>query len=104
MNRLVLSSGSNVVSMLSRYPELYQIQGFSTLKPQVEQLNALPKRGCAKCGANKVSKNLHAIHPQIQAVLKTMTPAQWGQMKSILKLDELCYYVSEGNKLVQKCL
>lgn len=103
MSKLVLTSASNIISLVKSNPELYNVPGFSSLKTQIEKITT-PAGGCTKCGAGKINAQLKNLHPQIQTILRNMKPTDYQTMKTILKLDELCYYITVDGKLTLKCL
>ena len=103
-NRMVLTSVNQVLVLVNRYPNLAeQMPRFAGLKNA--QLSTSPKKSC-NCGGKQNITTPDANKQLTENLLSSLTKEDFLQMKSILGLDELCYYTrnTTQNKLELICV
>ena len=102
--RMVLTSVNQVLVLVNRNPKLAeQMPRFSGLLNT--PLSTTPKKSC-NCGS-KQNITTPDVNKQItENLLSSLTKDDFLQMKSILELDELCYYSrnTTHNKLELICV
>jgi hypothetical protein len=96
VRRMVLTSVNQVLVLVNRNPILAeQMPRFAGLanKP----LSTAPKKSC-NCGAKQNITTPDATKQLAENLLSSLTREDFLQMKSILELDELCYYTRTANQ------
>lgn len=88
--RLVLTSVNQVIMLVKNNDKLAeQMPRFSQLK-KVE-LSTAPKKSC-NCGSKKNFTTPDANKQIAENILSSLSDSDFLQIKSILELDQLCYY------------
>jgi hypothetical protein len=101
--RLVLTSVNQVIALVQSNPQLVQqMPRFSKLSTMAPSTS--PKKSC-NCGAKKNITTPDVNKQATENILSSLSPADFLQIKSILALNELCYYNrNSDNKLEMICV
>lgn len=98
MNKLVISSIVQFSDIAKKNPGILNINSFSLIKDAIAKATSKP--GC-KCN---VKKDLTAYRPQFETAMMVLSPAEQTRMKTLLNVDEICYYQKESDgRLKQLC-
>jgi hypothetical protein len=101
--RLVLTSVNQVITLVRNNPQLSeQMTRFAPLKDV--PLSTAPKKSC-NCGSKQNFTTPDANKQVAENILSSLTTQDFLQIKSILGLNELCYYKrsTEKNQLELIC-
>lgn len=104
VRRMVLTSVNQVLVLVNRNPILAEkMPRFAGLANT--PLSTTPKKSC-NCGAKQNITTPDATKQLAENLLSSLTKEDFLQMKSILELDELCYYNRNiaQNKLELVCV
>jgi len=94
--RLVLTSVNQVITLVQANPQLAaQMPRFAQLN-KVE-LSTAPKKSC-NCGSRMNITSPDVNKQLAENILTSLTTADFQNIKSILGLDELCYYKRDTTK------
>jgi hypothetical protein len=102
--RIVLTSVNQVLVLVNRNPHLAeQMPRFAGLLNT--PLSTAPKKSC-NCGGKQNITTVDVNKQLTENLLSSLTKEDFLQMKSILGLDELCYYTrnTTQNKLELICV
>jgi hypothetical protein len=100
--RLVLSSVNQLISLIKNNPHIAQQMPVFSPLAQAE-LSTSPKKGC-NCGS-KINYTTPDSNKQVaENILSNFTTTEFQQIKSILGLNELCYYKRIQDKLEMICV
>jgi hypothetical protein len=102
MKKLILSSETQLIHLIRSNPDILNVPGLSTLRPLAEDKSATNKSGCSTCQKN--ANPLMRARAQVESVLSNMTQQDYLMIKSLLKMDKICYYHKVDGKLLQTCL
>jgi hypothetical protein len=96
VRRMVLTSVNQVLVLVNRNPILAEkMPRFAGLVNA--PLSTAPKKSC-NCGAKQNITTPDATKQLAENLLSSLTKEDFLQMKSILELDELCYYTRTANQ------
>lgn len=96
VRRMVLTSVNQVLVLVNRNPILAEkMPRFAGLLNT--PLSTTPKKSC-NCGAKQNITTPDATKQLAENLLSSLTREDFLQMKSILELDELCYYTRTANQ------
>jgi hypothetical protein len=100
--RLVLTSVNQLITLVKNNPAIaQQMPRFTPLTNK--DLSQSPKKSC-NCGG-KVNYTTPDGNKQIaENILSSLKPSDFEQIKSILGLNELCYYKRGQDKLEMICV
>lgn len=102
--KLVMTSVNQLISLAKNNPKLLeQIPKFSQLDQA--SYSEAPKKSC-NCGS-KQNFTTPDVNKQVaESILSSLTTEDFNKIKSVLGLDELCYYSRNPqlNKLELTCL
>lgn len=103
MKTLTITSGVQFSQLLNNNPGLLTLAAFSNLKNLINHINSQPKAKCNTCSGK--ANPFAQIKPQLEAAMQSMKDTDWVAMKSILNIDQICYYHQDTitKKLTQKC-
>ena len=104
VRRMVLTSVNQVLVLIGRHPELAaSMPRFASLVNT--PLSTAPKKSC-NCGGKQNITTPDVNKQLTENLLSSLTKQDFLQMKSILGLDELCYYNrnTAQNKLELICV
>lgn len=103
MKKLLITSAAQLALLLNNNPALLTVPAFASLRNLVQHIQSQPVKSNCNCGA-KVNPYIQ-LRPQMETALASMTPADFETMKSLLKVDQICYYKQDATgKLTQLCL
>lgn len=95
--RYVLSSVQSFAQLLIQYPVLMNIPAFTGLKDLVYQL----KNGC-NCTKSDLYNSYRGV---FERAVNSMTGDGVKKIKSVLGVDQVCYYIRNKNGVLeQRCL
>jgi len=96
MKRIVLSSAQSLASLLMQNPELLSIPTFSSLKGILDQIKE-DNKGCA-CQKKSI---LNSNKEVFQAAITNIQSSDRERIKSILKVDKVCYYTRNNSGVLE---
>ena len=102
--RLVMTSVNQIISLAKNNPQLMaQVPALSRL--QQANYSEAPKKSC-NCGSKQNFTTPDVNKQMAESILSSLTSDDFTKIKSVLGLDELCYYSrnSELNNLEIPCL
>ena len=102
--RLVLTSVNQIIMLARNNPQIIaQLPKFSNLGSMT--LSETPKKSC-NCGGKQNITTPDANKQITESILSSLTTEDFSQIKSILELEQLCYYNrnTELNKLELICV
>lgn len=94
MKSFTISGMDHIIRMLNQFP---QLNGLSSLAP-IFQVGAIAKAAVArsKCGCS--AGPIYAANKRVfEAALANMASGDHLIVKNLLKIDQLCYYITESN-------
>lgn len=100
--RLVLTSVNQVISLVKNNPKIAEAL------PKLATLNTMapstaPKKSC-NCGS-KQNFTTPDVNKQVaEGILSSLTLEDFQAIKSVLELNELCYYKRDEGKLNLVCI
>lgn len=101
MTKLIVSNLHQFLNVAQRNPALLAIPAFRSISPLLESIHNINKSGGCKC---QIGPLLEAYKPRFKAALTMLQPADALVIKSILKVQQFCYYDENNGKRTLKCL
>lgn len=103
-NRSITISGiDHIIRMLNQYP---QLSGLSSLAP-IFQVGAQVKQAVARSRCNCSAGPIYAQNAKVfEQAFANMANGDHLTVKNLLKVDQICYYVTEGGtgRRVLRCI
>lgn len=99
--KLVITSTSQMVSLLKNNPALSGIGGLSSISAALNQ--PTKSSNCGPCNKNLRPVDMNVAKGRVEASLASLTMEDVNQIKSILNLTEFCYYRNSGGSLNLVC-
>jgi len=100
--KLILTSVNQFLILLKQNPELAtSLPKFASLLDA--PMSSTPKKSC-NCGAKQNITTPDANKQTAENILSSLTDEEFKKIKSVLNLDELCYYKREDNRLALVCV
>ena len=87
------------VDLLKRYPALLQLSSFASLLPILQSIRVPKVKECNACSKKFVANN----RPAFESALNALTSPEKERMKSILSVQEVCYYSLRNGKIDLTC-
>jgi hypothetical protein len=95
MNRVVISSLESAVALMQANPQLQTLPALQSLRPLLQR--NLHSEGC--CGAKP---DLSTYRTAFEGAFRNMTAGQRQDMKRILGVDEVAFFVRTGTQIAQQ--
>ena len=94
MNSFTISGIDHIIRMLNQYP---QLNGLSSLAP-IFQVGAVAKAAVARSKCNCSAGPIYAANKHVfEAAIANMASGDHLIVKNLLKVDQICYYITESN-------
>ena len=102
MNSFTISGMDHIIRMLNQYP---QLSGLSSLAP-IFQVGAAAKSAVARSKCKCSAGPIYAANKHIfESALANMAHGDHLIIKNLLKVDSICYYVTESSgRKTLKCV
>lgn len=101
MNRVMISSLVSFLNLMTANPSMANIPALSALVPALQKYKT--EQNSKGCNCKKTS-TLRDYKPIYDTLMANMSTFDRNQLKSILKADQLCYYVVNANHVLEmKC-
>lgn len=96
-------SATQLAQLLNNNSSLLSIPAFVPLSHAVQQIKQVQQKKC-NCKGGGINPFVQ-LRSQVEATLSRMSSDDWIKTKSLLHIDELCYYKKDSNnKMIQICL
>ncbi len=99
MSKYTFSSFEAFIQLLSKYPALFTILAFQSFKPAMEY-----DKHKSSCGCSSVTEYLNRFKGQFEPAIRSLQPNEIQKLKSILNVEQVCYYVKRNGTMQQICI
>ena len=97
--RITIGNLHQLINIFNSTPALLNVPSFKIFNTLLQNLKP-NGRECAKCKANKL---ISTFTPQFDISVAGLDVSEKAQIKQIMQVDEVCFYIREGNTLKLAC-